>query len=600
MDYYELMMHFTRVLAVWALASVGGAALSQTPPAPPQAPASAPADAASSSSKPPAQSAMTARLMYELLLSEMSFQRGDAQSAVSLMLDAARRTGDEALYKRAAELAIQSRSGPAALEATRAWRQAYPKSVAAGQYELQVLIVMGRVADTEDAVRRFITTLPAEDRVTFLTAIPAMYQRVPDKAEAAAVVERALADSLKDPALAPSAWTTIGRMRLQAGDKTGALSAASLGQNAGAQSEWPALLALQLLTAGEPKAESLIQRYLASPGAKPEVSIGYARALVELGRNAEAHTLLQGLTQQSPNEPDPWLVQGALFADERQYPQAETALQRYLDLTHRPASETGVDRRVGRDQARMMLARIADQRGDYARATKLLDAIESPEQTLAVQARRADMLARQGQMDAARRAIQSVPERGPDDARLKIQAESQLLRDHKQPEAAYQLLADELARDPDDEGLLYDTAMAAERVGKVDEMERLLRQLIQVNPEAANAYNALGYSLADRGVRLPEAKQLIEKAVQLVPDDGYIQDSLGWVEFKMGRHQEAKRLLEGAYKSRPDAEIAAHLGEVLWTLGDREGARKAWRDGLRLNPENDTLLNTLKRFRVTP
>ena len=210
------------------------------------------------------------------------------------------------------------------------------------------------------------------------------------------------------------------------------------------------------------------------------------------------------------------------------------------------------------------------------------------------------MLARQGQMDAARRAIQSVPERGPDDARLKIQAESQLLRDHKQPEAAYQLLADELARDPDDEGLLYDTAMAAERVGKVDEMERLLRQLIQVNPEAANAYNALGYSLADRGVRLPEAKQLIEKAVQLVPDDGYIQDSLGWVEFKMGRHQEAKRLLEGAYKSRPDAEIAAHLGEVLWTLGDREGARKAWRDGLRLNPENDTLLNTLKRFQVTP
>ena len=349
-----------------------------------------------------------------------------------------------------------------------------------------------------------------------------------------------------------------------------------------------------------PVAEATRQRVLQAikkTGYRPN---GIARALVELGRNTEAHALLSGLTQHAPNEPDPWLVQGALFADERQYPQAETALQRYLDLTNRPASETGVDRRVGRDQARMMLARIADQRGDYARATKLLDAIESPEQALAVQARRADMLARQGQMDAARRAIQSVPERGPDDARLKIQAESQLLRDHKQPEAAYQLLADELARDPDDEGLLYDTAMAAERVGKVDEMERLLRQLIQVNPEAANAYNALGYSLADRGVRLPEAKQLIEKAVQLVPDDGYIQDSLGWVEFKMGRHQEARRLLEGAYKSRPDAEIAAHLGEVLWAQGQREQARAVWREAQRLDASNDTLVKTLQRLRVQP
>ena len=214
--------------------------------------------------------------------------------------------------------------------------------------------------------------------------------------------------------------------------------------------------------------------------------------------------------------------------------------------------------------------------------------------------RRANVLALQGQLDAARQAIRSAPERGPDDVRLKVQAEAQLLREHKQPAASYQLLADELQKDPDDEGLLYDTAMAAERVGKVDEMERLLRQLIGINPEAANAYNALGYSLADRGVRLPEAKQLIEKAVQLEPDDGYIQDSLGWVEFKMGRPQEARRLLEGAFKSRPDAEIAAHLGEVLWALGQRDEARAIWREGQKLNPDNETLLNTLKRFQVKP
>lgn len=594
MDYYGSMKQLPRVLAAWALASVSCVALSQAPVAP-----AAPAKAETPST-PPAQSAMTARLMYELLLGELSFQRGDAQSATALMLDAARRTNDESLFKRAAELAVQSRSGPAALEATRAWRQAYPKSVAAGQYELQVLVVLGRIAETEDAVRRFITTLPAEERVNFITALPAIYQRVPNKAEAAAVAERALGDALKDPALAPAAWTSIGRLRLQAGDKTGALSAATLGQSANVQSEWPALLALQLMGAGEANAEAMVKRYLASGSAKPEVNIAYARALVELGRNADAHTELARLTQQAPNAPDAWLVQGALFADERQYPQAEASLQRYLDLTQQPASETGVDRRTGRDQARMMLARVAERRGDLARAETLLASVESPEQALAVQVRRAEVLARQGQMDAARRAIQSAPERAPDDARLKIQAEAQLLRDHQQPDAAYRLLADELKKDPDDEGLLYDTAMAAERAGDVKEMERLLRQLIEINPEAANAYNALGYSLADRGLRLPEAKQLIEKAVQLVPDDGYILDSLGWVEFKMGRMQEARKILEQAMKMRPDAEIAAHLGEVLWASGDRDGARKVWRDGQRLNPENETLLKTLKRFKVTP
>lgn len=588
------MKQLPRVLAAWALASVSCVALSQAPVAP-----AAPAKTETSTT-PPAQSAMTARLMYELLLGELSFQRGDAQSATALMLDAARRTNDESLFKRAAELAVQSRSGPAALEATRAWRQAYPKSVAAGQYELQVLVVLGRIAETEDAVRRFITTLPAEERVNFITALPAIYQRVPDQAEAAAVVERALGDALKDPALAPAAWTSIGRLRLQAGDKTGALSAATLGQSANVQSEWPALLALQLMGAGEANAEAMVKRYLASGSAKPEVNIAYARALVELGRNADAHTELNRMTQQAPNAPDAWLVQGALFADERQYPQAEASLQRYLDLTQQPASEAGVDRRTGRDQARMMLARVAERRGDLARAETLLASVESPDQALAVQVRRAEVLARQGQIDAARRAIQSAPERAPDDARLKIQAEAQLLRDHQQPEAAYRLLTDELKKDPDDEGLLYDTAMAAERAGDVKEMERLLRQLIEINPEAANAYNALGYSLADRGLRLPEAKQLIEKAVQLVPEDGYILDSLGWVEFKMGRVQEARKILEQAMKMRPDAEIAAHLGEVLWASGDRDGARKAWREGQRLNPENETLTKTLQRFKVTP
>ena len=591
MIYYGPMQKIHRVLGGLMLACAASVALAQTPPTPsPEAP----------TEESPAQSRMTARLMYELLVGEMLFLQGDAQNGAAFVQNAARRTGDEDLFKRAAQMAIQSRSGPAALETTRAWRQAFPNSSEAGQYELQVLIVLGRVAETEGPLRQFLSALPEVDRVPFITALPALYQRVPDKPEAARVVERALADALQTPELAPAAWTTIGRMRLQAGDRAGALAAATLGQNAGTQSEWPALLALQLMAGGESKAEALIQRYLNQADARVEVRIGYARTLVEQGRSADAHRQLDTLIRQAPERPEAWLVRGALYADERNDAAAEADLKHYLSLLEAAQQTPGADQPEGRDHARMMLATIAERRGDLPAAEQLLASIDSPERALSVQARRAQLMARQGRLEDGRQAIRSVPERGPDDARLKLLAEAQLLRDNQQAQQAYDLLSEELKQNPDEESLLYDAAMAAERAGQLDVMERLLRHLIQLNPQAGHAHNALGYALADRGVRLPEAKALIEQAVQLSPDDGYIQDSLGWVQFRMGNVREARKTLEAAYKKRPDAEIAAHLGEVLWTLGEREPARRIWREGLRLDANNETLQKTLKRFRVTP
>ncbi len=476
-----------------------------------------------------------------------------------------------------------------------AWRQAHPSSIEASRYELQVLIVLGRIAETEAPLRAVLASLPAEEKIAFITALPALYQRAPDKAEAAQTVQRALSEAVKISALAPAAWTTIGRMRLQNNDHAGALAAATLGQDANAQSEWPALLALQLMSgAGEAKAEALIQRHLSHPDARPEVHIGYARALVEQGRHADAHAQLNTLLHRSPDNAEAWLVRGALYADERKDTEAEADLQHYLNLARQP------DQTAGADHARLMLARIAERRGDYAAAERWLASVDSPDQLLAVQTRRAQILARQGRLDEARQAIRNVPERKPEDARQKLLTEAQLLRDHQQPEQAYQLLTEELKKDPDDEGLLYDAAMAAERLDRMDEMERLMRRLIELNPDAAHAYNALGYSLADRNLRLPEARQLIEKAVQLSPDDSFIQDSLGWVHFRMGNVREARKILEAAYKKRPDPEIAAHLGEVLWVQGHHDEARRIWRDGLRQDMDNETLQKTLKRFGVTP
>jgi tetratricopeptide (TPR) repeat protein len=153
-------------------------------------------------------------------------------------------------------------------------------------------------------------------------------------------------------------------------------------------------------------------------------------------------------------------------------------------------------------------------------------------------------------------------------------------------------------RDPKDFDLVYDMAMVAEKLGKLDEMERLLRSVMAGKPEYQHAYNALGYSLAERNTRLPEAKKLILKALEYAPGDPFISDSLGWVEFRSGNLAEALRILQEAFKSKPDAEIAAHLGEVLWAMGRREQALATWKEGAQLNNDNETLQETLKRLHV--
>jgi tetratricopeptide (TPR) repeat protein len=217
---------------------------------------------------------------------------------------------------------------------------------------------------------------------------------------------------------------------------------------------------------------------------------------------------------------------------------------------------------------------------------------------MSAQIRRASLLAKQGKLDEARAMLRALPERNAAEARMKLNAEVQLLRDAKQYQGAYDLLKTALEREPKDTELLYEQAMMAEKLGRVDEMERLLRSLIEIRPDYHHAYNALGYSMADRNVRLPEAKQLIQKALELVPNDPFIADSLGWVEFRMGNIAEATRILSDAYQAKPDAEIAAHLGEVLWVAGQRERATAIWREGLALNADNETLQATLKRLRV--
>ena len=176
----------------------------------------------------------------------------------------------------------------------------------------------------------------------------------------------------------------------------------------------------------------------------------------------------------------------------------------------------------------------------------------------------------------------------------------QLLIDEKKLAEAREVLARANAQTPDDIDLIYQEAMVDERLNRLDEMERLLRRILVLQPENSQALNALGYSLADRNLRLDEALHMVSQAHELSPADPFIVDSLGWVEYRLGHFDAAATLLAQAYASRKDSEIAAHLGEVLWAGGKREEAAQVLRDAHRLDSANEVLRQTMARLKVTP
>jgi Tfp pilus assembly protein PilF len=211
---------------------------------------------------------------------------------------------------------------------------------------------------------------------------------------------------------------------------------------------------------------------------------------------------------------------------------------------------------------------------------------------------RAQLLAKQGKVDEARQLLANLQTSDPHDLALLARTDAALLFQAQRYQEAEDALAKATASFPDDPDITYDYAMSAEKNAHYGLMEAQLRKLIKEQPDNPQAYNALGYSLVDRGLRIDEAEKLIEKAVSLAPNDAFIMDSLGWAKYRQGNPTEAAAILKKAYDLQPNAEIGAHLGEVQWKTGQQDAARNTWREAKKLEPSNDTLLKTLKRFQV--
>ncbi len=596
-------------------------------PATTRAQSAASPDSSVAAQSTPKNSSLDAPLFYQLLIGEMQWRLGEPGMAYGVILDAARRTKDEALFRRAVDIALQARAGDEALAATRAWRTVLPQSAEALRTQLQILVALNRLSDVQEPLTALLALAPTEaDRAVLIQSLPRFFDRVGDAAAVARTSERVLQPYLQAPATHTLARVALGRLWSAAGQPERAITLAAEALKQSPKATAAIQLALELIPR-DPKAESLVQDYFKGSQADPTLRLTYGRALAQSQRHAEAIAQLEQVTRDRPDMASAWLTLGALNLDLRQAHPAEQALLRYLQLTpDNPApsgssatspNSTAVPTRVDRDddeasppenadspirsartQAYLMLAQAAELRKDRAAAERYLSKVDNPAQAIQVQTRRASWLVQQGRTAEALALIRQLPERAAGDARLKLLAEGQIFREAKQWQAAYDAARSAAQRWPDDVELIYEQAMMAEKIQRLPEMEQLLRRVIEMQPDHQHAYNALGYSLADRGLRLHEARDLIRKALELAPADPFITDSLGWVEYRLGNLPEALQLLKQAYSARPDTEIAAHLGEVLWVSGQRDEARRVFREGRVRDAHNEVLQEVLARLKA--
>lgn len=572
------------------------------PVAPPPSAASAASEVVA---KPPVvNSDMDAALFYQVLIAEIQSNASDPGSAYQLYLEAARRLKKPQLYQRAVEVALRARAGEQALTAAKAWRLDHPDSLQAAEFTSQILVALGRANEVAAPLRSMLQLTPAAKLPQTLATLPRNLARLPDKPATARLIDEVTAPWRTGPQEQAEAWAASSEGWLRAGDMT--QSRSSLNRAIALKPELPiaGLLAIDLMKAS-PDSEALVLAQLKRPDASPVVRLAYARQLTLLQRYKEAEPQLEMLVREQPEQMGSWLLLAAIRLELRKIDQAEAALQPVLALAQNPGTRTpdtnGKQNNTlnpDLEQAYLLMSQAADLRGKSEDALRWMEMADPRHEKLLTQSQRARLLTRLGRLPQARAVIRAIPENEPRDAALKFQAEAQILREARQWQSAYDVLKEATQRFPEDPDLLYDQAMMADRLKQHDEMERLLRTVIRLAPDNANAFNALGYTLADRGVRMDEARTLIERALTLRPADPFITDSLGWLEFKLGRHDEALRLLEQAWRARPDAEIAAHLGEVLWVKGQTDRARDIWRQGLKQERGNDTLQETLKRLQI--
>jgi tetratricopeptide (TPR) repeat protein len=528
----------------------------------------------------PAVQGLTSQVLYQFLLGEIAGQRGELRLSAEAYSDLAARTRDARVARRATEVALYARQPQQALKNARLWQELEPNSPKALQTLASLLVSSGRLAEAKPYLNTWIRT--GKGGEVFMQ-LHGLFAKQKDR--------QAVLDLTTDLAAAypssPEARFAVGQAAWQGGQGPKALAALDEALQLKPDWESAALFKAQVLqrTAGGEALLAFFREYLAANPSAREMRLAYAKQLAQAGNFTESRVQFETMTRDSPNDPEAHFAVGLVALQTNDLDSARASFLKALELGH-PDEGT----------VRLYLGQLAEARGQPAEALTWYQSVEKGRQQFDAQLRAALVMGKQGRLDEARAWLAKLAPTNDAERIQAAQTEAQILREAKKFDGVFNVLSKALEKMPDSPELLYDRAMAAEKLNRLDVLEKDLRRLIKLKPDYAHAYNALGYTLADRTGRVQEAIELLEKALKLEPDDPFILDSMGWALFKAKRYPEAVDYLRRAYATRPDPEIAAHYGEVLWMKGDREEARRVWKNGLQIHPDNESLREVASRL----
>ncbi|MEO8331221.1 MAG: tetratricopeptide repeat protein [Gallionella sp.] len=520
-------------------------------------------------------------LLYEFLVTEIASQRGNVALAVQGSSDLANKTRDPRLAMRAAQLSLQAGQLDKAIEALKLWREVDPASPLAMRMYASALLRTGNLVE---ASRELASVLKA-DQANAGHIFYQIYQMLAPYPDREAALKFMIELAQPYPRVAEAHWA-VAQLAQASGDDKLALDEAR--QARSLRPEWDMAVSQEAYLVKKIAPQQgleLLRRYLSDYPEAHEIRLQYARALLEQKQFKQARDEFQRLEDDNPENAETAFAIALISLQLKDYKGAEDHLKQALSKGKKD-----------QDTVRYYLGQLSEAKMNDDEAIEHYRQVTGGEYLFAAQIRVAYLMSKRGRLDEA---LQQLHQLQPADNQQRVQlilVESQFLREANRLPEAYQVLQNGLAKLPNHPDLLYGAAMLADTIGKPDVFEQLMRKLIQLQPDHAHAYNALGYGLLERNERIPEAMQLVEKALQLAPDDPAIMDSVGWGYYRSGKLEESVKMLRRAIAVNPDPEIAAHLGEVLWMRGEKAEAKKIWQESIKANPDNAPLQAVIKKF----
>ena len=540
---------------------------------------------------------LTADILYRILVAELAAQRANYNQASEFMYGLARETSDPRLAKRAFQFAMAARDLSGALRAAKQWVLVSPNDPDAVASSLALSASSGQSSGLAGNLRARIEK--AENKERAIAEAASIVSKMSDKQTAYDVLDEALPDSVRD---IPLAQLALSDAAWQAEDAVTALEAARHALELAPDSEMAAQRVLEYGLKVDSRAairetEEYVERY---PDMR-RLRLLLVNRLVLRHEFDAALAQIADMRRRAPEDFDLLYTEAEVNVRAERYDRARELLNQYITVQeqrgnalHDKASTAGGDE----SDARLLLVQIAEKQGNRAEAIRQLDLIDEPSVRFQAQIHKAVLIARGGNLDAARDTLQALEAQDDNERSVKALTLASIYRESGRSEQAIEVLEQADTEIPDTAEIKYDLAMLYERQGRYDDFERLMRRIIELAPDNANAYNSLGYTFVDRNVNLDEAEELLEIALELDPDNPYILDSVGWYLYRTGDYSGAVEYLRRSWEHLPSGEVAAHLGEVLWVMQRREEAREVWKQGLEQEPDNEVLVKTLKRFGV--